>query len=80
MPNSCWPQGQVYQEQKGADSPSLKDNNRRQDFRLLVTTALMLPYWGLLWWALVALVGNPLCLGREEHTICETEVKLEISV
>jgi hypothetical protein len=30
--------------------------------------------------ALVALVGNPLCLGQEEHTMCETEVKLEISV
>ena len=25
-----------------------------------------------------ALVGNPLCLGQEEHTMCETEVKSEI--
>ena len=33
-----------------------------------------LPYWGLLWWVVVALVGNPLCLGQEEHTMCETEV------
>jgi hypothetical protein len=22
--------------------------------------------------------GNPLCLGQKEHTVCETEVKLEI--
>jgi len=57
-----------------------RDNNRRQDLRLLIATGLMLPYRGLLRWALVALVGNPLCPGREEHTTCETEVKLEISV